>query len=183
MTLLHYEPYLVKKNSRADLFHIRFHCDEDRSLSLFLSDIGCWRVSNWSNYLLSLFLTGRHLFCVRRSTRLRARERETNDVANSLVRETARHGSLETSLNSFLSYVGASWQGDMNFKRKGNLLCLTSLSSSRSRSTRIYIYTILCIVWPRSCVCVCVIKLIVMFIYILWHTNELSSCAASFCSL
>jgi hypothetical protein len=36
----------------------------------------------------------------------------------------------------------------------------------------------MCIVWPR--LCVCVIKLIVVFIYIRWHTNELSSCATSF---
>ena len=65
----------------------------------------------------------------------------------------------------------------MNFKREWEKKFARGLSLLRTIDT---IGCILLLDRDRVCVRACVIKLIVVFIYIRWHTNELSSCATSF---
>ncbi len=68
-----------------------------------------------------------------------------------------------------------SWSGDMN------ILWTNEFWEKREVRFVYLLYTIgsiVCLLLDRGRVCV--IKLIVVFIYIRWHTNELSSCATSF---
>ena len=175
-------------------------CSRFLQLTIWICAIEYWRLSNWYNYLLSLFLTGWHLFFLRRSTIETRRDDDEEEEKEETSfdfqlkgeeRERENDSRFTWNIIEFFSFdLCTSCEGDMNLKRLRFALCLTMFfpfrrsffiinakERKRARERRFYVLS------DRGRVCACVIKLIVMFIYIRWHTNELSSCAASSCSL